>query len=131
MIQPGLVGEATLTVERAMLASAMGSGNLDVLATPALIALMENAACQAVEGHLADGQTTVGVSVEVRHLAPTPTGSVVRARAELVEVDRRRLVFQVEAFDEREKIGEGSHERAVVDAARLLARAAAKLGGAQ
>jgi predicted thioesterase len=114
-----------------MLASAMRSGNLDVLATPAMVALMEYAACQAVAGHLAEGQTTVGVSVEVRHLAPTPPGAEVRARAELVEVDGRRLIFRVEAFDTVETIGEGRHERAMVDAARLLGRAAAKLTGAQ
>jgi predicted thioesterase len=125
-MQVGLVGEAVRTVAPSMLASAVGSGSLDVLATPALIALMEEAACQAVAAYLGSDQTTVGTRIEVRHLAPTPPGVEVRARAEVVEVDGRRLTFRVEAFDPTEKIGEGTHERALVDPVRLLARAAAK-----
>ncbi len=126
-LEVGHTGEVRATVEAAMLASAVGSGSLDVLATPWLVALLERAACAAVEGRLGDaGQTSVGVRIDVRHLAPTPVGMDVRAHAELVEVDGRRLVFRVEAFDSRERIGEGSHERAVVDANRLQARADAK-----
>jgi predicted thioesterase len=123
----GLVGETHQTVETAHLASAVGSGGLDVFSTPSLVALMEQAARRAVEHLLDAGETTVGVRVDVRHLAATPPGLVVRARAELVEiVQGRRLVFKVEAFDDHEKIGEGTHERAIIDAARLLARANAK-----
>jgi len=122
----GLVGEATATVGDANLASAVGSGGLAVFSTPSLVALMENAARSAVEPLLPADQTTVGVRVDVRHLAASPPGEHVRARAELVEVDGRRLVFRVEAFDSHEKIGEGNHERMVVDPARLLARAMAK-----
>jgi predicted thioesterase len=122
----GLVGEARRVVDASMLASALGSGNLEVFATPAMVALMEGAACQALEGHLGPGQTSVGVRLDVAHLAPTPPGVEVRARAELVEVDGRRLVFRVEAFDAQERIGEGTHERALVDPQRLLARANAK-----
>jgi fluoroacetyl-CoA thioesterase len=124
----GLVGEARRVVDASMLASALGSGNLEVFATPALVALIEGAACQALEGRLAAEQTSVGVRLDIAHLAPTPPGVEVRARAELVEVDGRRLVFRVEAFDPHERIGEGSHERALVDAQRLLARANAKRG---
>src|ERR1043166_4125197 len=109
-----------------MLATALGSGSLDVLGTPALVALMEAAACAAIDGHLERQQTSVGVSIEMKHLAATPAGVEVRARAELVEVDGRRLVFHVEAFDSQDRIGEGRHERALVDPRRLLARAAAK-----
>ena len=123
----GLVGGARRVVEASMLASALGSGNLEVLGTPALIALMEQAACQAVEAQLGSDQTTVGTRIDVRHLTPTPLGAEVRARAELIQVDGRRLVFAVEAFDEREKIGEGTHERVIVDPSRLLARASSKL----
>ena len=123
----GLVGELTASVEPTMLASAIGSGGLDVFSTPSLIALMEHAARNAVEHLLAPDQLTVGVRVDVRHLAATPLGARVRARAELIEVAGRRLVFRVEAFDSQEKIGEGIHERAIVDPARLVARAAAKL----
>jgi predicted thioesterase len=110
-----------------MLASTVGSGSLEVLSTPWLAALIERAACAAVEGRLGDAShTTVGVRLELRHLAPTPPGLEVRARAELVEIDGRRLIFQVEAFDTQERIGEGTHERAIVDGRRLQARADAK-----
>jgi fluoroacetyl-CoA thioesterase len=125
-LTPGLLGEQTMTVGDSHLASSVGSGGLDVCSTPSMIALMENAARSAVEPMLAADQTTVGVRVDIRHLAATPAGDQVRACAELIEVDGRRLVFRVEAFDSREKIGEGTHERMVVDPARLLARAHAK-----
>jgi predicted thioesterase len=127
MLEVGQTGEVQASVEPFMLASAVGSGGLDVLSTPWLVALMERAACAAVEGRLdGAGQTTVGVRLDVRHLSPSPPGIEVRARAELLEVDGRRLVFRVEAFDAHERIGEGTHERAIVDTARLLARADAK-----
>jgi predicted thioesterase len=126
-LEVGLVGEARAVVEATMLASAVGSGSLQVLSTPWLVALMERAACAAVEDLLGDAdQTTVGVRLDIRHLAPSPVGAEVRARAELIEVDGRRLVFRVEAFDAQERIGEGSHERAVVQASRLQARADTK-----
>jgi predicted thioesterase len=126
-VEVGLVGEVQASVERSMLASTVGSGSLDVLSTPWLVALMERAACAAVGGRLGgEDQTTVGVRLDIRHLAPSPLGAEVRARAELVEVDGRRLVFHVEAFDVQERIGEGSHERAVVQTSRLQARADAK-----
>jgi predicted thioesterase len=122
----GLVGEVFATVDSATMASSVGSGGLDVFSTPSMIALMENAARSAVEPSLQRHQTTVGVRVDVRHLAATAGGDQVRAHAELVEIDGRRLVFRVEAFDSQERIGEGTHERMVVDPARLLARATAK-----
>jgi predicted thioesterase len=125
-LHPGLVGEAHATVGQADLASAIGSGRLDVYGTPALLGLIELAAVNAVDHLLPEGSTTVGTRLDVRHLAPSPLGIHVRARAELVGVDGRRLTFTVEAFDAVDKIGEGTHERAVVDGSRLLARAAAK-----
>jgi predicted thioesterase len=125
-LHPGLVGEAHAVVGAADLASAIGSGRLDVYGTPALLGLIELAAVNAVDHLLPDGSTTVGTHLDVRHLAPSPLGIAVRARAELVGVDGRRLTFTIEAFDSVDKIGEGTHERAVVDANRLLARAAAK-----
>jgi fluoroacetyl-CoA thioesterase len=126
MLTPGLQGESTTRVDASNVASAVGSGGLDVFSTPSLIALMENAARLAVEPLLAADQTTVGVRVDVRHLGASPSGEHIRAHAELTEVDGRRLIFHVEAFDTHEKIGEGTHERMVVDPARLLARAQAK-----
>jgi predicted thioesterase len=126
-LQAGLVGEARRVVDASMLASSMGSGSLEVLATPALVALMEQAACAAIDAHLGPEQTSVGVRIEMSHLAPTPPGIEVVARAELVEVDGRRLVFRLEASDPHDRIGEGRHERALVDPRRLLGRASAKL----
>jgi predicted thioesterase len=118
----GLVGELSTTVEPHMLANAVGSGGIAVLSTPSMIGLMEGAAHNVIAPLLSDGQVTVGTRVDVRHLAATPLGMAVRTRAELLEIDGRRLVFRVEAFDAQEKIGEGTHERAIVDPARLLAR---------
>jgi fluoroacetyl-CoA thioesterase len=122
----GLVHELTTTVQPHMLARAVGSGGIDVLSTPSMIGLMEGAALNAVAALLTDGQITVGTRVDIRHLAATPLGMTVRARAELLEIDGRRLVFRVEAFDAQEKIGEGTHERAIVDPQRLLARVSQK-----
>ena len=125
-LRPGLVGEARVTVDRSELASTLRSGHLDVYGTPAMIALMENAAITAVDHLLPSGSVTVGSLLEIRHLAPTPLGVEVRATAELLEVDGRRLTFRVEAFDPVDKIGDGRHERFVVDRDRLVARAQAK-----
>lgn len=125
-LQVGLVGEVRRVVDASMLASSLGSGSLDVLATPALVALMEQAACAAIDTHVGADQTSVGVRIEMSHLAPTPPGIEVVARAALIEVDGRRLVFQLEAFDPHDRIGEGRHERALVDPKRLLGRASAK-----
>jgi fluoroacetyl-CoA thioesterase len=118
----GLVGEITTTVEPSMLASAVGSGLIDVLSTPSMIGLMEGAAVNAVAAQLSDGSVTVGTRIDIRHLAASPLGARIRARAELVEIDGRKLTFRVEAFDEQEKIGEGTHERAIIDPQRLLSR---------
>ncbi|MCA1647054.1 MAG: thioesterase family protein [Chloroflexi bacterium] len=125
-VTAGLVGEAHAIVDTAMLASAVGSGGLDVLSTPSMIALMEQSACAAIEADLPPGQTTVGTHVDVRHLAAAPIGARIRARAVLHEVDGRVLTFRIEAFDAHETIGAGTHQRAIVDPGRLLARAQAK-----
>lgn len=99
-----------------------GSGAVDVYSTPAMIALLECAARNAVDLHLPKGYTTVGIKVDVKHLAATPIGSRIKASAELIEVDEKRLVFKVEAFDEVEKIGEGIHERFVIDMDKFMGR---------
>jgi predicted thioesterase len=125
-LKPGLVGEVTVQVGPAELASAMGSGSVDVYGTPAMIGLMESAAINAVDHLLPEGWASVGTRLDVRHLAPSPPGVEIRARAELVAVDGRRLTFRVEASDPVEPIGEGTHERALVDVSRLVARADAK-----
>ena len=125
-LSTGLVGEATATVTHENTAAAVGSGGVDVFATPMMIGLMEMAAAKAVQPHLGDGETTVGTMVSVSHLAATPRGMTVRATARLEQADGRRLVFHVEAFDDKEKIGEGTHERAVVQLEKFLARAGRK-----
>lgn len=110
-------------------ADRFGNAGVAVLATPALIALLEQAAIGCITPTLAEGQGTVGTRVDVQHLAATPVGMQVTARAELVEVDGRRLVFNVEAHDEREPIAKGTHERFIVNSMqKFLARAAEKAG---
>jgi fluoroacetyl-CoA thioesterase len=125
-IEPGLLGEASATVDSTNTASAYAHGGVDVYATPAMVGLMEGAAINAIEHLLEEGQSSVGIRIDVRHLAATPMGLEVTARAELLEVDGRRLTFKVEAFDPVEKVGEGTHERAIVLLARLIERAEAK-----
>jgi fluoroacetyl-CoA thioesterase len=127
-LAPGLVGEVETVVTEADTADRWGSGLVPVLGTPALVGLMEGAAVQALANHLPPGQTSVGGRIDVRHLAPTPVGMRVRTRAELLEVEGRRLEFHVEAWDEVEQIGEAMHERFVVDVERFVARAKAKRG---
>ncbi|MBC8248067.1 MAG: thioesterase family protein [Anaerolineales bacterium] len=104
----------------------LGSGNVAVLATPEMVRLMEKAAVAAVDHLLPDGYRTVGVAVNVRHLAVTPVGMRVRAQAELTAVEGRRLTFRVEAFDEVERIGEGEHRRVIIDLERFEERVKAK-----
>jgi len=125
-LAPGLVGEATLVVEEKHTARHLGSGGVNVLATPIMIALMEEAGRNAVESLLEPGQLTVGAALDVKHLAPTPMGMRVTAHAELLAVDGRMLTFHVEAHDEREKVGEGTHVRAIINLDRFLARVKAK-----
>ncbi len=127
-IEPGLTGEVVRVVSEDITAHAMGSGGVKVLGTPAMLMLMEQAALTAVEAALGEGQTTVGTRLDVQHLAATPIGMRVTARARLVAVDGRKLTYEVEAEDEREPIGRGHHERFVVDKARFLERVADKAG---
>lgn len=124
----GLKAELKITVSEADTAARWGSGLVPVYSTPALVGLMEAAAVQALDGQLAAGQTTVGGHIDVHHLAATPLGMQVRARAELSAVEGRKLIFQVEAWDEVEKIGQAVHERFVVDTERFMARVGQKKG---
>lgn len=124
-LKPGIKGEATTVVVHENTAAAVGAGGVEVFGTPMMIALMENAAWGAVADELDEGDVTVGTLVNVRHLAATPLGQKVYATAELLEIDGRRLVFQVEAYDEQRKIGEGQHERFIVNLKRFLSRISA------
>ena len=125
-IAPGLMGEASLIVEETHTAKHLGSGGVEVLATPVMIALMEDAARSSVDSKLDQGQLSVGVNLNISHLAATPVGMRVTARSELVAVDGRKLTFKVEAHDEREKIGEGIHVRAIINLKRFMTRLDAK-----
>lgn len=127
-IVPGLVGQSEMFVREENTARHLGSGNVAVLATPEMVRLMEKAAVAAVDHLLPDGYRTVGVEVDVRHLAATPVGMRVRAQAELAAVEGRKLTFRVEAFDEVERIGEGEHKRTIIDLERFKARVEAKRG---
>ena len=125
-LAPGLKGTAETSVTALNTAVALGSGEVEVFATPALVALMEAAAVQCVRGHLAPGETSVGTRLEISHMAATPRDMAVRAEAVLDAVEGRRLIFLVAAYDEREKIGEGRHERVVVQRDRFVAKIQAK-----
>lgn len=125
-IVPGLVGERETRVEVGNTARHLGSGDVSVFATPEMIRLMERAAVRAVDHLLPEGYRTVGIHVDVRHLAATPLGMTVRARAELLEVNGRRLTFRVEAFDDVEKVGEGVHQRMIVSLVKFRDRVKAK-----
>jgi predicted thioesterase len=122
----GLCGEAAVVVGEYNTALALGSGSVPVFATPAMAALVEAAAVQAVADVLNEDQTTVGVYLDLQHLAATPVGLTVRAEAKLVNVEGRRLTFRVTAYDDVEQIGIGTHQRMLVDTDRFLARTQSK-----
>ena len=118
----GMKGKAETVVTEKNTAKAMGSGTLDVFATPAMVALMEHAAMYAVAADLPEGSTTVGASMETTHVRPSAVGAVIAAEAELVETEGRRLTFRVAAFDGEVLIGEGTHVRYIVDRAKFLSK---------
>lgn len=123
----GMKGEVSTLVEREDTAAEVGSGSLLVYATPCMVALMEGAACEAIEDTLSDDQTSVGISLEISHLSATPVGLEVRAVAEVTAVDGKVVTFRVTAFDEAGKIGEGTHKRCLVSSQRFLDKTYAKL----
>lgn len=121
-LKVGIKGKRTLTVEEKMLANTVGSGAIPVFSTPWLVALMEGAAQESVADAIGEGNVTVGTSLNISHLAATPLGMEVTAESELIEVDGRRLVFSVVAYDAVDKIGEGKHERFIVGAEKFVAK---------
>ena len=127
MLQPGITQEITFSVSNELTAKTVGSGTLDVLATPVMIARMEQAAWMTVAPHLSPEESTVGTRMDAKHLSPTPVGMDVTCRAELTQVEGRRLVFRVTAWDAQGPIGEGTHERAIIQASRFLEKAQKKL----
>lgn len=121
-LRSGLCGESSAMVDDGNTAVALGSGSVPVFGTPAMAALVEAAAVNAVADVLGEDQTTVGVALDLQHLAATPIGMTVRAEAKLVNVEGRRLTFRVTAYDDVEQIGIGSHQRMLVETSRFLAR---------
>lgn len=126
MLEIGLKGIETEIVNDKNTAEVYGSGDLPVYATPAMIGLMEYTASHSVAPHLPSEQTTVGTVVNVKHLAATPLGMKITCESELIEIDRRRLVFNVKAFDECGIIGEGTHERFIIDREKFMAKTNSK-----
>lgn len=122
---PGLSGEASYESGPEQSSLRFGAA-VDVYSTPSMVGLMEAAAIDAVAAALPEGSTTVGTGMTFQHTAATPIGAAIRARAELVQVDGRKLVFRVEAFDPWEQIGSADHERFVVDLSRFTARVVEK-----
>lgn len=126
MLQTGILGTAMALVTDENTAIAMGSGDLPVFATPSMVALMEAAASKSLAPYLEAGKSSVGTKIDIKHLAATPVGMQCRAESELIELDGKRLVFTVKAFDEAGIIGEGLHERFVIDGQRFLEKAEGK-----
>ncbi|MBR5023181.1 MAG: dihydrolipoamide acyltransferase [Oscillospiraceae bacterium] len=123
----GMIGTVSALVEREDTALEVGSGSLLVYATPCMVALMEGAACEAIAEAIPEEKTTVGIELNISHLAATPVGMEVRAEAAVTAVDGNIVTFTVTAYDEAGKIGEGTHKRAIVTAQRFLDKTYAKL----
>ena len=119
-------GEARTQVTGDNTALKFGSGSVDVFGTPAMIALMEEASINTVDKKLPEGFATVGIELSIKHIAATPKGMNITASAELLEIDGKRLVFKVEAFDEVEKIGEGIHQRYIIELDKFKSKAQSK-----
>ena len=126
-ITVGMKGEVGTLAEREDTAKEVGSGSLLVYATPCMVALMEGAACEAIQDALSDTQTTVGTELNIQHISATPVGLEVRAEAEVIAVEGKVITFQVKAFDEAGEIGNGTHKRVIVNTQKFLEKAYDKL----
>lgn len=118
----GIIGKGEIVVTKDVTAAAIGSGMVDVFATPMMISLMEKTCAKSVASHLQADESTVGTHVNVSHCAATPIGMKVYCESELIEIDRRKLTFKVTAYDERGLIGEGLHERFIIDSKKFQAK---------
>ena len=125
-IRVGLIGEAITTVTSDLTAVTMGSGSVNVYATPAMIALMEAAAVSAIDPYLSEGRTSVGIEINVQHLSATPVGERITAMAEVTRIDGKRVILEVRAWDEREIIGQGTHTRYIINIEDFMARVEGK-----
>lgn len=121
-MKTGLTYTSTVVVSKENVAATMGSGNMNVFATPAMVVLMENAAMNAVAGELPEGSTTVGAMINTTHIKPSAMGDTVSATATLKEVEGRKLTFEVRAKDSKGMIGEGIHVRYIVDREKFMSK---------
>lgn len=126
-IKTGITGTSELTVNTENLAVNVGSGSLEVFATPDMIMLMEKAACSCISDYLENDETSVGTEINVKHISATPKGMKVCAEAELTEINGRELTFVVKAYDEAGDIGEGIHKRFIVYGEKFISKANSKL----
>ncbi|MCK5645929.1 MAG: thioesterase family protein [Anaerolineales bacterium] len=125
-IEVGMVAEASEKVTRELSAAHIGSGDVGVYATPIMVRLVERTCHNMVDGFLPEGHVTVGILINLRHLAPTPIGDTVRIRAELIDIQGKRLSFQAKIWDSDELVGEAEHKRAVIEVERFLERVSQK-----
>ncbi len=128
MINTGIKGVARTVVNNSNTAMAMGSGELEVFATPSMVALMEKSAVECLKGRLEEGLGTVGTVININHVSATPLGMEVYAESELIEIDGKHLVFSVKTFDEKGLIGEGAHERFIINNEKFMSKTALKKG---
>lgn len=126
MLEIGIKNKETIMVTEENTARKLGSGLLPVFATPAMVALMESTASNSVLNALGEEEGTVGISLNVQHVSATPVGMSVYCESELIEIDKKRLVFKVEVYDEAGLIGEGTHERFIINNEKFMSKAAAK-----
>lgn len=126
-LKTGLTGMSELEVKEENLAVNVGSGSLEVFATPEMVMLMEKAACSCISDYLEGDETTVGTEMNVKHISATPKGMKVCAEAELIEINGRELVFSIKSYDEAGDIGEGIHKRFIVHGEKFLSKTYSKL----
>lgn len=126
---PGLTGKSEMVVRKEDLVSNLGNIDVDVLSTPRLIQLLEAAAIEAIRDYMSSEELSLGTQVKIKHLSPTPLGMKVTAHALLKEVDKNRLFFLIDAYDEKDKVGEGEHERILVSKERFLQKVEKKRAG--
>jgi fluoroacetyl-CoA thioesterase len=131
LIHPGMTREDSFPIATENSAIHIGSGSSRVLATPWMIAFMERVSHRLLTCCLPEGFSSVGTHLDVRHLAPTPVGATIKVRAEVLSLDENRVQFTIEVWDELEKIGEGKHERVIIDEARFLRRVEKKIASLQ
>lgn len=127
MLETGIKNKITLTVSQDKTAKVMGSGILDVFATPAMVALMEQTAAESVQPHLDEGVTSVGTKINVEHLSADPVGIEVVCESELIEIDNRKLCFNITSYDKHGVIGKAYHERFLIKSASFMEKTNAKL----